>query len=454
MAATGRNGALARTASRIGVTYGVHQAQRTFASAERKERLDEAFLIRSADEVTETLGNLKGVMMKLGQMASYLDLGLPDEMRAALVPLQAAAPPMAPELATATVEDALGGPVTEFFAEWDPVAIAAASIGQVHRALTLDGRAVAVKIQYPGIAEAMAADLEHTDVLFMALRMMFPSLEAAPLVTELRTRLGEELDYITEASRQRRFAEYYRGHPFIVVPDVIDELSGERVITSDLVVGRTFAEVVNGSQTERDRSAEVIFRYVMRSLYRMGAFNGDPHPGNYLFTDDGRVVFLDYGLVKEFTPGEVELFAAMHRTMVDGYDPSGFRKLLVRASIIQPDAPVDDERLHEYFSGFYEHLLHHGPTLITREFTAGLVSRMFDTDGPFADVQKHINVPPGFLLIQRINLGLYALFADLGATADWQAILEDIVPWSDRPPTTELGVAEAHWASGSRGPTG
>ncbi len=444
----GRPGEMARAAGRIGVSYGLHQAQRTFASAARRERLDEAFLLHSAEEVTETLGNLKGVMMKLGQMASYLDLGLPDEMRAALTTLQAAAPPMAPELATATVTEALGAEVTELFTEWDPVAIAAASIGQVHRAITRDGRAVAVKIQYPGIAEAMSEDLEHTDVLFAALRMLFPALEVAPLVAELRARLAEELDYVHEAANQRRFADAYRGHPFIVVPDVVDELSNDRVLTSELLVGRRFAELADAPQAERDRVGEAIFRYVMRSLYRMRSFNGDPHPGNYLILDDGRVAFLDYGLVKEFTADEIDLFAAMHRTMVDDADPAGFRALLVEAGIVEADTPLGDDRLYEYFTGFYEHLLRDEPTKVTREFAAGLVSRMFDTDGPFADVQRHINVPPSFLLIQRINLGLYALLADLDATANWHAILADIVTWtadSSHGPTTELGRAETAW---------
>ena len=441
----GRPGEVARAASRIGVSYGLHQAQRTFASSARRESLDEAFLIRSAEEVTETLGNLKGVMMKLGQMASYLDLGLPDEMRTALTSLQAAAPPMAPELATATVEAALGRPVDEVFTEWDPVAIAAASIGQVHRAITLDGRAVAVKIQYPGISEAMASDLEHTDVIFMALRVMFPALDVAPLVAELRERLGEELDYENEAANQRTFAEAYRGHPFIEVPEVVDELSNARVLTSTLLSGRHFNELADATADERNRVAETIFRYVMRSLYCMGTFNGDPHPGNYLILDDGPVAFLDYGLVKYFTPDEIELFAAMHRTMVETRDVGAFRQLLIDGRVIAADVPLSDERLFEYFAGFYEHLLPEGPTRISREFTAGLISRMFDTDGPYADVQRHINVPPSFLLIQRINLGLYALFAELDACAHWQAILEEIVPWANGTPTTELGQAEAIW---------
>lgn len=442
---SGRSGELTRTAGRVGVSYGLHQARRTFASAGRRERLDLEFAISSAEQVTETLGNLKGVMMKLGQMASYLDLGLPDEMREVLAALQSAAPPMTPELATATVQDALGMPVGEAFAEWDPVPIAAASIGQVHRAITRDGEAVAVKVQYPGIAEAIESDLAHTDALFAALGIVFPALERGPLVEELTVRLGEELDYVTEARNQQFFADHYRGHPFVCVPDTVPELSNDRVLTSELLDGRRFAELGDADQAERDRVGEVIFRYVMRSLYRMDAFNGDPHPGNYLILDDGRVAFVDYGLVKYFRPDETEMFAAMHRAMVDDRDPVAFRRLLADARIVGADAPISDERLHEYFSGFYGLLAADGATTVTSEFTAGLVARMFDTDGPFADIHRYVNVPPSFLMIQRINLGLYALLAQLGATAPWRAVLGDVVPWVEGPPATALGVAEARW---------
>lgn len=441
----GRQGEVAKVASRMGIDYGVHQARRTFASAARKEALDEEFQLRSAEQVTETLGNLKGAMMKLGQMASYLDLGLPEPMRQALAQLQSGAPPMAPELATATVVEAFGRPIDELFSEWDPVAIASASIGQVHRAMTRDGQAVAVKVQYPGVAEAMASDLQSADVLFTALSIMFPGLDAGPLVEELRVRLLEELDYGLERSNQQLFADYYRDHPFIHVPDTLPELSNARVLTSELVVGRSFTEIVASTEDERQHAAEAIYRYVMRSLYCLHAFNGDPHPGNYLFGDDGRVAFLDYGLVKRFTVDEISLFRKMHEAMVLDRDPAAYRRLIEGAGLIATDAPVSDERIGAYFGGFYEHLRIDEPIEVTREFAASLVERIFDTDGPYADVQKLANVPPSFVIIQRINLGLYALLADLGATGNWRRITHDIVPWVDLAPSTPMGEAEAAW---------
>ena len=187
------------------------------------------------------------------------------------------------------------------FETWDEVPIAAASIGQVHRAITRDGRAVAVKVQYPGVDAAIRADLENTDLLFRLIALAFPGLEPKALVDELRERLIEELDYTIEARNQRLFADYYAEHPFIHVPAVLDELSTARVLTTELATGARFDELMRWSQTERDLAAETLFRFVFRGIYRIAAFNGDPHPGNYLFAPGGRVTFLDFGLVKHYT---------------------------------------------------------------------------------------------------------------------------------------------------------
>ena len=440
-----RSKQLAKVAGRTGGASGIHRARRVFASAERREQLDSAFQLRTAEEVAATLGNLKGAMMKIGQMASYLDQGLPQPVRDALAQLQSDAPPMAGELATATLEAELGRPVGELFLEWDPVPIASASIGQVHRALTADGRAVAVKVQYPGVADAMASDLQNADLIFNAMRLMFPNLDPGPLVEELKARLLEELDYRTEASNQALFADFYRDHPFIHVPDVDWSLSTERVLTSELAEGRPFAELLTWPEAVRERAAEAVYRYVVRSLYCLHAFNGDPHPGNYLFQPDGRVTFLDYGLVKRFDESEIELFQGMHQTMVEHRDPAAYRALVEDAGLIRPSAEVSDERIADYFGGMYAHLLHDEPTAVSHEFASDLVARIFDTSGPYADVQRLANVPPSFVVVQRINLGLYSILADLGAVANWRAITQEIVPWAEEPPATELGVLERAW---------
>src|SRR4029450_10289083 len=279
-----------------------------FASAGPRQQLQEDFQLRTAEQVAAELGNLKGAMMKLGQMASYLDQGLPSPVREALADLRQDAPPMSPELAAQVLEEELGAGPDHLFTEWDPVPLASASIGQVHRAVTKDDRAVAVKIQYPGVDEAIRTDLDNADALFGAMGFVFSGLDPDALVAELKDRLIEELDYQLEADNQRLFAEYYRDHPFIRIPDVVDELSTGRVLTTELSVGARWEELLTWPQEGRDRGAGAIFRFVFRSLSRLHAFNGDPHPGNYLFEPGGRVTFLDFGLVKRFTHDEVDLF--------------------------------------------------------------------------------------------------------------------------------------------------
>ena len=214
----------------VGTTHAGASARKLFASAERRIELDDAARLRTAEQIAERLGNMKGALMKVGQMASYLDDGLPDPVRQALASLQADAPPMSAELAAEVVERELGRPPAEVFVEWDPEPIAAASIGQVHRAVAVDPdtgeeMAVAVKVQYPGVAEAIEADLANTDLLGMLLRQGFSGLDPTELVAEVKQRITEELDYRQEAANQTRFVEFYRGHPFIHVPAVLPHLS-------------------------------------------------------------------------------------------------------------------------------------------------------------------------------------------------------------------------------------
>ena len=440
-----RNFRLARLGLRGGRRYALHRARKAFASAERHDALDTEFQIRTAEDVTAELGNMKGAMMKIGQMASYLDTGLPEHVRQTMASLQHDAPPMAPELAAEQLEAELGRRPDQLFVEWDEQPIASASIGQVHRAITNDGRAVAVKIQYPGVAEAVRSDLGNAGWLFGALATMFPGVDADPIVAEIRDRLNEELDYVNEAANQRLFAEYFAGHPFISVPAVVDELSTARVLTTDLAVGSRFDEVLTWSQTEKDLAAETLFRFSFGAIYRLHAFNGDPHPGNYLFNPGGKVTFLDFGLVKRFEPTDTVLFENLIREMAVNRDGAAFRKIVEDVGILAPDAPFDDATVEDYFRYYYSYVMTDGPVTLDEEYAAAGVRHLFDTSGPHGELMNYLNVPPSFVVVQRITLGLMGLFAQLHATANWRRIAMELWPFTSAPPSTPMGEEIAAW---------
>jgi predicted unusual protein kinase regulating ubiquinone biosynthesis (AarF/ABC1/UbiB family) len=440
-----RGANLALLASRVGSSYASSSARQIFASAARREEIKAEQELKTAAEVVAALGSMKGALMKLGQMASYLDSGLPEPVREALSSLQQDAPPMAPELAAGVIEAELGAAPDVVFAEWDPQPIASASIGQVHRAITRDGQAVAVKVQYPGVDDAIRADLDNSALLLQIVSMLFPGLEAGPLVEELRARLLEELDYRLEASNQQRFAELYANHPFLHIPAVRTDLSTGRVLTSELVTGARYQDVQQWSQEERNLAGEAIFRFVFGCLYRLRAFNGDPHPGNYVFHGDGRVTILDFGLVKWFTDQDVERLAAMIETMVLREDVSGFRQAVEKAGFLRPDPAITDEQVADYFRHYYELVMDGGDVSFSPEYASDTVRTFFDASN---EVVKRANVPPEFVVLQRINLGLYAVLAGLGATANWRRIAEEIWPFVDAPPSTDLGRQEAAWKKG------
>ena len=449
----GRNLELARLGAAVGSTYASTNARKLFASAERRAELDDAARLRTAEQVAERLGNMKGALMKIGQMASYLDDALPEPVRDALAVLQSAAPPMSADLAAEVVERELGAAPDVVFVEWDPEPIAAASIGQVHRAVVVDPttgaeRAVAVKVQYPGVGEAIEADLANTDLLGTLLRQGFSGLDPSEMVAEIRERLTEELDYAREAANQTRFADFYRGHPFIHVPDVLPAFSTSRVLTSELVVGTSFQEVRGWDQHQRDLAAEALFRFVFRSLYRMRAFNGDPHPGNYVFHGDGRVSFLDFGLVRYFSVDELTTFQSMVKAAAVDHDAVAFRRIVEDAGLLRREAPVGTDEAGEYFSQFYEPVASDRVMTWTPEYSSTIVRHTFDRSSPIA---QYATVPRAFVFIQRINLGLYALLGDLRATGNYRRMAEELWPFANGAPSTALGEAEAAWLARRHG---
>ncbi len=417
-------------------------ARSRLAEDEERRRLQAELECREAHDVVAALGHMKGAMMKLGQMASYLDEGMPEPMREALAGLRADAPSMPGDLALTEIERSLGRPLHELFDRIDPEPIAAASIGQVHRAITVDGRDVAVKVQYPGIGDAIEADLDNSEMIAMLLGMVFPGLDPTELVDELRVRITEELDYRREAENQRRFADDYRGHPHIWVPEVIEELSSTEVLTTEFVEGARFEDIYDRSPEEQQRVGEILYRFVFRSLNRNFVFNGDPHPGNYLLADDGRLAFLDFGLVKHFDPEEVEQFARLIRAMIDR-DVAEFRRTAEEVEVLRPGAPLSDQEVFDWFTSYYELILDDEPITVTTAYSSKLLHQTFDAKTHA--ILKHTNVPPTFVLIQRINLGLFSLLGRLEVTANWRAISEELWAWTDGPPSTPIGEDEARW---------
>jgi len=440
-----RTAGMARIGARTGSGYVAMKARGALASEQRREELRNEFELHTAEQVAEQLGHMKGALMKLGQMASYLDQGLPEPVRDALAQLQNDAPPMAYRLVEQVIEDELGRPPLDVFAEFDPRPIASASIGQVHRAVTFDGAAVAVKVQYPGVDRAVASDLENTDLLFQMMGMLFPGMDPKPIVGELKERLVEELDYRIEADHQQMFAEAYRDHPFIHVPAVIADLSTGRVLTTEFAEGARFSEVVEWNDEERQLTAECLYRFAFGSIYQLHAFNGDPHPGNYVFRPGGQITFLDFGLCKRFTPDEVQVFEDLIEAIVVRHDIAEFRRIVERIGILAPDLQVDDADLFEYFSHFYEFVLDDKVMSITPEYSSRSVRQFFDLSGPHADIMKAANLPPSMVIIQRINLGLFALFGDLRARGNWRLIAEELWPFANGAPSTPMGERIAEW---------
>jgi predicted unusual protein kinase regulating ubiquinone biosynthesis (AarF/ABC1/UbiB family) len=438
----GRIAPLARLALRIGGRYLGRSPQLLFASVERRTELRHDLALRSAEEVAEELGYMKGVLMKLGQMASYVDEDMPQTFRSAMGRLQHNAPPMSPELASSVMVDELGDAPDRVFARWDALPFAAASIGQVHRAITKDGRAVAVKVQYPGIARSITSDLRNVALLRRVVAAAFPGMDTQSLIEELGERLREEVDYLLEADNQELFAEYYEGHPVIHVPHVVRELSTARVLTTELVSGERFEKVLQWDQHERDMAAETINRFVSRSLYRLRAFNGDPHPGNYLFHGKGRVTFLDFGLTKHFNDRDLVPLVEALRCLVIEKDGDCFRSALERAGFLKPGAPVSTETVVDRFGLFYSTVLQDAPMTITPAFASAIVRRFFDAKGPLA---PYSDVPRTYVVLQRINLGLYAVLGSLNATANWRRIGQELWPFVLGPASTPIGEAEARW---------
>ncbi len=410
---------------------------------------------RSAERYAEALGRSRGVLMKAGQILSFVTLGGANTgaggtssiYQAALARLQDDAPPMDAAVASKVVSDELGASPDAVFATFDPHPLAAASIGQVHAARTHDGRDVVVKIQYPGIDQAIRDDLANTELLatfFQLVRGVIPDVgrsDARALAREVATRIGEEVDYLSEAANQSAFASIYRGHPFIRIPEVLPDLSTARVLTMERSDGMRFAQARTQPQELRDLWGEAIYRFTLGSLRAYRMFNADPHPGNYLFHPDGAVSFLDFGCVKHFQPEQVSWMQKVVQSTLDG-DAGGLLGHYTAGGFVDPSDPPAAGDLLAWSRESLTPLLSPQPFRYTREYAASIVDLEFSPAGPHARAVKKLALPPEYLTISRIDLGMTAVLGELGATSYWDGVRRE---WDcGDPPATPMG--QQHWA--------
>jgi predicted unusual protein kinase regulating ubiquinone biosynthesis (AarF/ABC1/UbiB family) len=449
----GRGVPLARLAS-------VNAAARLAGWARRGgEAQDLARFTREAQRYVATLGEMKGAAMKVGQILSFLDSNLVPEAYRPIYQeiagaLQADATPMPVETARAVIEEELGRPVDEVFEWFGLQPMAAASIGQVHAAHLPGGREVVVKVQYPGAAAAVRADLANAQLMASIAAAssrlrgpMRPVADPRAMVEEIRDRVDEELDYRLEAVNLQEFGDRYRDHPFIHVPAVVPELSTERVLVMDEVDGMRWNVALEQPQELKDRWGEVINRFVYGSLYEFGIFNADPHPGNYLFHADGSVTFLDFGCVKRFDERQIEGGRTFNASITRGDgDPDALKQMLIDFGFLPSDTKLTAQRIFDWYAPMYRTLLEEETGTFTPELAAYVVHRNFDPLGDFGEMLRGMGITQAskdFVFINRIQLGLFSVLGGLRATGPWRAISAELT-WGD-PPRTELGRQHAAW---------
>jgi len=401
--------------------------------------------LEAAQQIVSVLGTMKGAAMKLGQVMSFLDVGLVpeeyrDEFQRKLGELREAAPNVRFDDMRKVMEQEFEDPLEEVFASFEEEPIAAASIGQVYRAQLHDGRDVAVKVQYPGVAAAVRADMQNLGLILRLMKRMAPGLDVNALAEEVRLRIFEELDYELEAQNQRALARIFRRHPFIVVPDVVTRLSHERVVVTEFVEGTKFEELKTYPQPDRDRLGEIIFRFFMGCLYRHRQFSGDPHPGNFMLMEDGKVAFLDFGLFKRMEAEDVALELACQRATVEG-DEQELHRLLAQSGFLPVPERVDPDVLYDYVrDSIWWYTIDEEVTLTPEIATEVMIEASDPRSSHFREM-RHQDMRPEHLFGRRMEMLTLAVLGQLRARNNWHRIAREWM-YEDEP-VTELGRAEA-----------
>ncbi|KAA8880477.1 AarF/ABC1/UbiB kinase family protein [Nocardia colli] len=413
----------------------------------------ERALVDAAEDIVTVLGSMKGLAMKAGQLLSMFDLlavfgtdAVPPRQRERFQRKLAVLCDQTPHVPfarmRAVIEADYERPLDTVFAEFDEQPIGAASIGQVYRARLADGRAVAVKVQYPGIDIAIRADLKNLTLVMRMVRTVAPALADHAIYREIAGHFADEIDYRIEAEHHRVVAETYRDHPFIRIPEVFPELCTARVLVTELVDGHRFDEIVAMADSERNRVGEILLRFYLGSMVRERRFTGDPHPGNILLARDGKVIFLDFGLFKHMDETAVEFEIACIRAATE-YRSADLRALFVEYGLLEHDSPATSDeclRLLYEVSGW---LLTDAEIKIAEDTAATSILALIDPRRGHFENWRREYAPAEHAFARRVEYGTLALLGKLRAGGNWHRIARE---WAyGDPPRTELGVLEQHW---------
>jgi predicted unusual protein kinase regulating ubiquinone biosynthesis (AarF/ABC1/UbiB family) len=384
---------------------------------------------RTAEQLFRVLGELKGGAMKFGQAMSVFEAALPENLagpyRETLTRLQEAAPPLPARTVHAVLARELGPAWRDRFRSFQDKPAAAASIGQVHKAVWFDGRTVAVKVQYPGAGAALLSDLNQIGRMSRLVGMLVPGLDVKPLVAELKARVAEELDYQLEAQSQAAFAAAYAGDPDVLVPRVVDQ-SGQ-VLVSEWVDGRPLSRIIaTGTQQQRNRAGLLLARFLFSGPQRAGMLHADPHPGNFRLLDDGRLVVLDFGAVNRLPDGLPAPIGRLLRLAIDD-DAEGVLAGLREEGFVKRSIDLDGRRLLDYLSPILDPV--RADTFrFDRPWLRAQATRIADPRSPAYSTGLQLNLPPEYLLIHRVTMGTIGVLCQLRAEAAWRGELEHWLP--------------------------